>query len=198
MTANIVGILLAAGKSTRFGGDKLLHKLADSQKAVGVQSAHNLLQALPSSVAVVRPEDSELISLLSATGIHIVENPDAELGMSSSIRCGIESVLNKKPDFGGTVDGWVIALADMPRIPSEIIVNIVKQITDGALICAPQYNGKRGHPVGFSQQLTRELLKLHGDIGARILLEKYADQTKLIDSPAEEILLDIDYPEDAQ
>lgn len=196
MSHNTVGILLAAGKSTRFGSNKLLHLLPDTQQAVAVQSARNLLEALPNSIAVVRPEDNELKSLLSATGIRVIDNPDAELGMSSSIRCGIEAVINKNPEYNDTFNGWILALADMPHIPPEIIVNIVKQLTDDTLICAPQYNGRRGHPVGFSHQLTSELLTLEGDKGARTVVEKYTSQVKLIDSPSEGVLLDIDYLED--
>ncbi|MEK7877302.1 MAG: NTP transferase domain-containing protein, partial [Pseudomonadota bacterium] len=43
---DITAILLAAGSGSRFGGDKLLHPLADGTP-MGVQGARNLLAAVP-------------------------------------------------------------------------------------------------------------------------------------------------------
>ena len=57
----VVGILLAAGRGSRFGGDKLIAPLRTAALGVpagtplGVAAARNLVVALPDSVAVVRP-----------------------------------------------------------------------------------------------------------------------------------------------
>ena len=186
---NIAGILLAAGQSTRFGSNKLLHRLSDIQVPMAVQAAINLLDILPHSIAVVRQNDDELKSLLSATGIKLVENPHADLGMSSSIRCGIESLSQKRK-------GWIIALADMPYIPPIVIQQVADAIRKGALICAPQFNKQRGHPVGFSCQLKDELLNLQGDSGAKPVIDKHYRQLQLIDVSSNVVLRDIDYPTD--
>ena len=56
----IVGILLAAGAGTRFGGGKLVHPLDDGV-AIAAHAARNLFAAeLPFVVAVVRPGDRTL------------------------------------------------------------------------------------------------------------------------------------------
>jgi CTP:molybdopterin cytidylyltransferase MocA len=60
-----VGILLAAGRAERFGGDKLLARLAPAQSgspalAVGEAACRNLRAALPVVVAVVRVDDDQL------------------------------------------------------------------------------------------------------------------------------------------
>jgi len=189
MNDKIAGILLAAGQSTRFGSNKLLQTLSDHQTPIAVQAAKNLVDILPGSVAVVRPEDSELKMLLAATGIELVENPHADLGISSSIRCGIEMLQQD-------CKGWIIALADMPYIPAGIIRQVADAIQQGAVICAPQFNGQRGHPVGFSRQLKDDLLGLHGDFGAKSVIDKHRDQLVLIDVSSNTILRDIDYPAD--
>ena len=172
MDKSIVGILLAAGLSARFGKQKLLHSLTDSQTPIAVQSAHNLLKILPNSIAVVPENSNELKSLLLETGIQVVENPDAGLGMSTSIRCAIESQIASHPD----TQCWIIALADMPYIPPHIIKQVADAVLHGALIAAPEYNKQRGHPVGFSQQLSKELLNLQGDVGAKSIVEKHLSQ----------------------
>ena len=52
----VVGILLAAGRGTRFGGDKLLAPLAG--ECVGAAACRRLLVALSHVVAVVRADDA--------------------------------------------------------------------------------------------------------------------------------------------
>ena len=123
-----VGILLAAGQSSRFGQNKLVYQLPESQISMAVQSAQALLKVLPKSIAVVREDDQELKALLSITGISIVDNFQAETGISSSIRYGISA-------SNSSTSGWVIALADMPYIPDTIIRQIAKAVQQGALIC---------------------------------------------------------------
>lgn len=192
MENNIVGILLAAGQSKRFGSQKLLQRIAEDQPPIAVQSAINLLEVLPNSIAVVRENDQELKSLLLKTGIQVVENPDARLGMSTSIHCAIESLIKSRPD----AKGWIIALADMPYIPPRIIKQIADTLLQGALIVAPEYNKQRGQPVGFSQQLRNELLNLKGDMGAKPIVEKHLSQLQLIEVSSNSVLHDIDTPLD--
>jgi len=65
----MVGILLAAGFSRRFGSvDKLLHLLPDG-RPMALKSAENLIQVIPTSIAVLRPENKELTEFL-LTYIH--------------------------------------------------------------------------------------------------------------------------------
>lgn len=192
MYKDIAGILLAAGKSTRFGSNKLLQQLPEHQTPMAVQSARNLLEVLPNSVAVVREDDQQLKSLLSETGINLVENPHTNLGMSSSIRCGIESASQLFP----CTKGWILALADMPCIPAAIIKQVADSILHGTLIAAPEYKNQRGHPVGFSCQLRSELLTLTGDVGARLLIAKHSDQLYTFETNDEVVLRDIDRPQD--
>lgn len=187
MRNGVAGILLAAGQSTRFGSNKLLQQLPENNVAIAVQAARNLVAALPDSIAIVRTDDHELKSLLLETGIRIANNPHAESGMSSSIHCGIEW-FSEAP----AIKGWIIALADMPYIPTQVIEQVADAISKGAIIAAPQYNKQRGHPVGFSIQLREQLLELRGDVGARSLLNEYANQLHTIETSSALILRDID------
>lgn len=58
----IVGILLAAGTSTRFGGNKLLFPMKSGTR-MAVASARNLRSAVEQAVAVVRPGSRKLRGL---------------------------------------------------------------------------------------------------------------------------------------
>lgn len=192
MASCIIGILLAAGESTRFGTNKLLHLLPDSKIPIAVQSAKHILQALPDSIAVVREDNLQLNSLLQETDILLIGNRNAELGMSSSICCAIKAVKQLFP----AAKGCVMALADMPYISPGIIKQVADSIQAGELIAAPQYKNQRGHPVGFSYQLFDELLTLQGDVGAKSLLDKYSSQLYVFETSQNGILRDIDRPDD--
>ena len=77
--APVVGILLAAGRGERFGGDKLLSVLPGGE-CIGAASARHLLAALPDVVAVVRPDDAALAAALGANGARIIRCANAEDG----------------------------------------------------------------------------------------------------------------------
>jgi molybdenum cofactor cytidylyltransferase len=180
-------ILLAAGASSRFGADKLLHRLADGVP-LALAALANLKKAELQVVAVVRPESESLAQLFHAAGAQVVCCENASDGMSLSLGCGVRAA--------GDARGWLIALADMPRIRPETIREVARRIEQGALIAAPCYCRARGHPVGFSAQLREELLNLRGDEGARSVLARHADAVELIDCDDPGILLDIDLPAD--
>src|SRR5262245_47741741 len=150
----LVGILLAAGSGTRFGGDKLLAALPGGMP-VGVQSLRNLRAAIADVIVVTRPEDAVLRALLEAEQVRIEICPRAREGMGASLAHGIRASFD--------ADGWIVALGDMPRIQVATIRAVARALADGALIVAPTYNGTRGHPVGFAGALRDALAGLSGD-----------------------------------
>jgi molybdenum cofactor cytidylyltransferase len=183
----ISGILLAAGAATRFGGGKLLHPLEDGV-AIAAHAARNLLAVTGEVVAVVRWGDFPLSDMLDEEGCRVAMFQGAARGMGASLAHGMAQAR----DAGG----WIIALADMPRISQETIRGVVAALEQGALIAAPSYKGERGHPVGFGAALRGELLALDGDQGARAVLERHRDAVKLIECDDPGILYDIDRKSD--
>ena len=179
----ITGILLAAGSSSRFGANKLLHELPDGD-AIAVTAARNLLGALDEVIAVVRPGDLDLKQKLSLPGVQLVENPRAEEGMSTSIEVAIQA--------SSDADGWIIALADMPWIKSETIASLTKGLQEGASIVVPEYEGQRGNPVGFSSTWKDALCSLSGDKGARDLIMSHASEVIRISVIDDGVLRDVD------
>ena len=180
-----VGILLAAGQGRRFGSNKLLHPLADGTP-MAVASARTLHTVLAHCIAVVNDAQGSVARLLAAAGLQIIVNPHASEGMGTSIACGVAA----SPDAGG----WVIALADMPDIPAQVMQSVADGLARGADIIAPVYRGQRGHPVGFAPRHAPALRALHGDRGARDIITAHRDTLQLIDTPDSGVILDIDTP----
>jgi len=182
----IVGILLAAGFSRRFGtANKLTHILQDG-RPVGLAAAQNLVAAIPDSIAVIRPDDHLLGELLSKAGIHVLTCTADQQDMADSLVAAI------KYTSGMAADCFVIALADMPFIRSTTIAMVAQQLRDGADIVMPEYQGQRGHPVGFSSKFRNALESLRGDEGARSIIRQHAQQISTFECDDPGILADID------
>jgi molybdenum cofactor cytidylyltransferase len=192
--ARIVGILLAAGQGARFGGDKLLAPIAMPPAGapvdvpIGAAAARNLIDAIPDSIAVVRPRDAELAAHFTDAGLHVVPCMNAGDGMSATLACGIAATVD--------ADGWIIALGDMPWIAPATIRAIAEAVASGADIVAPSYRGQRGHPVGFSRRHRDALSSLTGDAGARSLIERNLGRMTWIDVEDAGVLRDVDTPSD--
>jgi molybdenum cofactor cytidylyltransferase len=163
------GILLAAGFGRRFQSemeyqtDKLLASLPNDDKPILWYSASALITALPNSIAVVQPHQTERIQILQALGFSIVQSQRAEHGMGYAIADAISASEN--------ANGWLIALADMPWITAELIKKLCTHVTSTTSIVAPIFNGKRGQPVAFGTAWFEQLSHLEGDAGARELLK---------------------------
>lgn len=185
----VIGILLAAGSGSRFDAtgqrNKLLQPITGGEE-VAVAAARNLLAALPSVIAVVRPESGELAARLKETGCEVTVCQRAEEGIAASL---VHAVSCKR-----MARGWVIALADMPFVRAATISALAAAIVEGAGIAAPVIVGRRGNPVAFGRMHLDELLHLRGDEGARRLLHAHPVTTVAVDDPG--ILQDIDTPSD--
>ncbi len=188
----MIGILLAAGFSRRFGSaDKLLQKLDDG-RPIALAAAQNLVQAIPLTIAVLRPENKELAGLLTLAGLKIVFCDPQQTEMADSLA----STIRYSSRFSESSTGFIIALADMPYINPQTISMVAHELSTGAAIAAPTCNGQRGHPVGFSARFRSELEQLTGDEGARAILKRHVHEIKLLECSDAGILADIDTPAD--
>jgi molybdenum cofactor cytidylyltransferase len=196
---DIAAIVLAAGASSRFGSDKLLHPLTLRGMTLPL-AAHSLLpwlETLGHITVVVRPGAETFCSAIeTALGaiksapIRWIECEDAAQGMASSLVCGVRANLDAA--------GWMIGLADMPAVPMAAISGVRNALSAGAALAAPSRDGMRGHPVGFASHYRDELLALQGDNGARRLLERDASHVVDIRIDDAGIFADIDIPGDLQ
>ncbi len=109
---DLVGILLAAGRSTRFGSDKLLHPLPDGTP-MALAGAKALCAALPRTVAVIRADNTALAALFAAHGIETAIAEQADAGMGASLAAGIAATAG--------AGGWLVALGDMPHIRQQTV-----------------------------------------------------------------------------
>jgi molybdenum cofactor cytidylyltransferase len=181
----ITGLLLAAGAGRRFGGSKLLAPLNGLPLLV---HACRSLASCDRIVAVVRDGDEETHRLLQQDGVRMVINRSPDHGMGRSIAVGVAA--------SGDSGGWCILPADMPFIQPRTTRVIVEALRNGAALAAPYHQGQRGHPVGFGRAFKEDLLQLHGELGARVIVEKNGERLLRLELDDPGILMDVDRPED--
>lgn len=182
--ADINGLLLAAGQSSRFGADKLV-SLIDGLPLI--LHAAKTLSCCPRILAVVNKNNTRLIRLLEKNNISYVINHKAINGIGASIACGVMASPNS--------DGWLILPSDMPGISEKTTAKIIKGLRDGQSIVAPVFNKQQGHPVGFSKLFKSQLAALNQDTGARVIIKNNPTLLHLVEVNDPAILIDIDYPQ---
>jgi len=187
MIGPIVGILLAAGKGNRFGGGKLLSTLPDGLP-IALAAARNLQPACDRLLVVLRPGDTALADLLTADGFAVMVCHDAEAGMGHSLAAGVRA----SPEAGA----WIVALADMPYIQSTSHHGVAARLRAGDSLVATKFQGRRGHPVGFSGRWRDQLSMLTGDQGGKAILEENPGELRLVEVDDPGVVRDIDRPED--
>lgn len=194
--SKISGILLAAGKSSRFGPDKLLYELtiAGIRQPLIQHTLSAWISAFDTLSVVIRTDTPLLrqtiqnVAEFHNTEINVIECQTATLGMGHSLSAAIAANVN--------ADGWVIGLADMPLIPRSVLTQVHQNLILGADITAPYFEHRRGHPVGFKACYKDELLALKGDSGAKKLLERDIEKIHKIKTDYQGVLADIDYVND--
>lgn len=184
---DVVGLLLAAGAATRFGSDKLRHPLPHGVP-IAVQAARPLRAELKRVVAVVKPGAQDLAEALQAEGCEVVVCDQAAEGMGASLACAARAA--------GEARGYLVALGDMPFLRRTSIGAVRDALLNGALLAAPYFRARRGHPVGMAGVLLPQLLALRGDQGAKSLIA--ASEGELVKIPLGDpgVIRDIDTPAD--
>lgn len=155
----VAAIILAAGRSERMGAFKPLLPFGPTTV---IESCINYLRdaSIETIVVVAGHKAAELKSALNNRQVDVVVNPIPHSQMNSSIACGIGSV---PPD----ARALLIALADHPAVPPEVVMDLVARWKGGELILKPTWNGKGGHPVLVDLQFRHELANLDDKEGLK-------------------------------
>jgi molybdenum cofactor cytidylyltransferase len=158
-------VLLAAGRGSRFGDEspKTLARLGRRPLITHAVAAATTSGLRP-VVVVVGCQAAEVAAAAGALA-EIVENPDWESGMSTSLRTGLAALVADP-----TVTAVAVALADQPRIGADAYRRLAAAHRDGAQLAVATYRGTRGHPVLIGRPHFDEAMRMTGDEGARSLL----------------------------
>ncbi|MFD5721142.1 NTP transferase domain-containing protein [Streptomyces sp. NPDC127036] len=179
MTENkdqVAGLLLAAGGGRRLGGRPkallshrgrpLIEYAVEVLRAGGCASVHVVLGA----------QAKEVRERAALSGCVLVDNPDWEEGMGSSLRAGLGSLA----DSG--VPAALVSLVDQPGIGPEAVARVLGAYGSPRTLAAAAYDGERGHPVLFGADHWAGIAATAtGDRGARAYLKAHQDAITLVE-----------------
>ena len=168
-------ILLGAGRSTRFGRNKLVEPLLGVPM---IRRTAAIYAAVPFArrVAVMGPSTPGLGDLGFSECLIV----DKDSPQSASLAAG-SRLLDP-----GELDGIMVALGDMPLV-SQAHLEALRSSFDGSEVVCSGIGSARSPPAIFPIAARQQLMTLAGDQGARILL---ADAICVAGS--DETLMDID------
>lgn len=177
-------VLLAAGAGKRFGGNKLTAQVHG--KPMYLWAMENIEEMKTELPAVVVTGTPEIVSAAEAKGMIAIFNGQPELGISLSIRLGIEAVIQEDRK----VDGILFMVCDQPWLEKTTLVRLMSEFDGGIL--ALSYGERRGNPVIFSREYLKELSELSGDIGGRQVMAHHRENVRFLEVNDEKELQDID------
>jgi molybdenum cofactor cytidylyltransferase len=187
---NIGAVILAAGGSTRFGQPKQL-VIFQGETLVG-RAVRAATEAHCAPVIVVVGETGGAIRhQLGETAAVIVENPEWQRGLGTSIRRGLEHLTG----LAAETDAVLLLTCDQPLVEASVVAALIAEYDrTGRPIVASSYANTLGIPALFDRSCFEGLVALPDDSGAKSLIEQRPEETGSI--TFEGGAIDIDTPED--
>ena len=199
----IHAILLAAGNSRRFDGNKLLYPYRGKPMYRHIlerisEAAVSESEGCKMGIRVLISQYEEILKDGSEEGYLCLKNTKPEQGISRSIRMGIEAVEESESYEPG--DGILFSVCDQPKLTLETLKRLMESFaSSGKGICAVAAAGdeaKMGNPVIFSDRYWGELKCLMKDQGGKVVVKKHLEDTVSVPAGDEAELQDIDYRAD--
>ncbi len=187
-------LVLAAGESTRFPGNKLLYEIKPN-----ISLLEFLLQSIIDSkvdhIIVVLGYEAEIIKetveILSYDKVQTIVNPEYKTGgMTSSIRRGMQLTSN--------IDAILITPGDIPLISSNVFNLVIEYFNKNHPdIIIPTYNNFKGHPILISSKLFSQVRNItEVNRGLKEITKTYWKNIKFLPTKNEGILRDVDNVDD--
>lgn len=153
LAPSFAGVILAAGASSRMGRDKALLPWRDSTflstAILALQAATDLV------IVVVGHNEAALTPVIYANAAFLVVNPNPEAGQFSSMRVGLQEVLDRGRD------GAIVTLVDRPapRVETiEQLKSVFMASGDQTWAVVPEHAGKHGHPIVIGREMISSFL----------------------------------------
>ena len=177
----IAVILEAAGNSSRFGSNKLLHVMDDGRPMIS--SILDAVSPLDVYKKVLVTQYDEVAAMAPEFDVVVNDRPD--LGISRSMQLGLHA--------GGDADAYMFCVCDQPGLSTTTIERLIEAYKKGtAGIVSLAWQGKMCNPKIFSSRYKEELMRLSGDTGGRQIISSHRDDILLIEAESEDEVRDID------
>jgi len=184
----IIGVVLAAGLSSRMGMPKALLDW-NGEPLIAYQVRQLFAAGVGTVVAVTGHEAKRVEEALAGTGAIAVRNHHYREGRATSVRAAAEAIANE-PDV------IVLLNVDQPR-RSTVTERLLREHSRlGGCITVPAYAGRRGHPVILSGTLLPELRFVsEEEQGLKAIMRRHERERREVAFEEEEVILDLNDPD---
>ncbi|HWQ77661.1 MAG TPA: histidine phosphatase family protein [Anaerovoracaceae bacterium] len=183
-----VGLILAAGYSSRMGAFKPLLQIGD-MTAVERVSAALKKAGVNKIIGVTGFLRRRLVPVFASEGIIEAYNPDFEQGMFTSIKTGLRTAVTGSE----APEGFFLMPVDCPLVPPVVIRQIAeKHKEDPEAFIVPCFRGKKGHPLFIPVKYTEEILSYGGEGGLKAVTDRHEDRLIRLEVGTEAVVLDMD------
>jgi molybdenum cofactor cytidylyltransferase len=162
----VAAAVLAAGRGERLQGDVPKPLVELGGKPLVAWALESVRATDLSPVVLVVGGHGASIAAAVPPGVTIVHASRWHEGIAHSLHAALEAV-----DGYAQVTALCVGLADQPFVGPEAYRRLVAAHEAGALLAVATYDGQRANPVLLARPLWGEARGLHGDVGARALMD---------------------------
>lgn len=176
----MIGVVLAAGASSRMKQNKLL--LPFKNHTVLEEVLYQLSKSHIEDILVVtgfeRTRIEDAVARINDNKIKTIHNKNYQSGRAGSIRCAIDSLQRD-------VDAALFMVADKPTVTTDLINRAMEEFKrkkpDILYIKTPR---GRGHPIIFSKKLFDKMMSLVGDHSTEDFIENHKNEVVKLEDEA--------------
>ena len=173
---SLCGVILAAGESSRMGRDKALLAWRGTTFLGGAIAA--LAPCTELVIVVAGNNAATLEPVAYASGASLVINPAPERGQLSSLKVGLQEILNRGRDAA------IVTLVDRPPVSAETIQRL-RTAFDQALLCGkwavvPEHQGRHGHPIVVAREMIEAFLRAPESGSAREVMHAHQQRIEYL------------------
>ena len=140
---------------------------------------------------IVVTQYEEIREAAQQAGLGCRINKEPELGISHSIRLGVEAV--EELSKGGTQDAILFVVCDQPELTEEVFYGLIRSYEASSKRIACVADGERlGNPVIFESAYWEELKSLCEEQGGKTVLKRHREDVELYQVKDGKKLRDID------
>jgi molybdenum cofactor cytidylyltransferase len=167
---SVAALILAAGASARLGRPKQLEPWGESS-LLGHVIAQTALFPVDETWVVLGAGIDEILDSVEFGDAGVIENPEWDEGIASSIRVGLDALLQSS-----RCDVALIVLGDQPNVsPHTVEELLISHRRSDHPVSVPKYRYNWGNPVAVDRSLWPRLMSLEGDGGANRLWQAHPE-----------------------
>ena len=200
-STSICAVILAAGASSRMGTEKALLPWPPSPDAA--RSFHETF--LGAHIAALRPHSDlvivvagnnseNLAPVVYSEGAFLINNSAPELGQFSSLKIGLQDILNRGRDSA------IVTLVDRPPVQPATLEKLHSAFLEASEEdlwgVVPEYEGQHGHPYFAGRDLIEAFLRAQLTTTARDIMHSLASHLRYVPVDDPHVSLNVNTPED--